>query len=66
MKRYIAGSGGKVPVIVAAAIALTCFTALVSGRLGEFLGLGLQQLVERFLYTATHQFLDLTLDYFLV
>ena len=59
MKRYIAGSGGKVPVIVAAAIALTCFTALVSGRLGEFLGLGLQQLVECLLHAAADQFFNL-------
>ena len=40
MERHIPGGGGKVPVIVAAAIALTRFTALVSGRLGELLGFG--------------------------
>ena len=66
MKRYIAGSGGKVPVIVAAAIALTRFTALVSGRLGEFLGFGLQQLVEGLLHAAADQLFNLALDYFLV
>ena len=52
MKRYIAGSGGKVPVIVAAAVALTGLAALVSGRLGQLLGFGLQQLVEGLLHAA--------------
>ena len=66
MKRYIAGSGGKVPVIVAAAVALTGLAALVSGRLGQLLGFGLQQLVEGLLHAAADQFFYLALDYFLV
>ena len=62
----IPGSGGEVAVIVAAAVALALFVALISGRLGQFLRLGLQQLVERFLYAASYQLLKLPLDYFLV
>ena len=51
---------------MAAAITLPLIIALVPGRLGQFLRLGLQQFVECFLYTAPNQFFDLTLDYFLV
>ena len=51
---------------MAAAIALSLLIALVPSRLGQLLRLGLQQFVERFLYTAPYQFFDLTLDYFLV
>ena len=51
---------------MAAAIALTLLIALVSGRLSQFLRLGLQQLVESLLYAATHKILELSLDYFLV
>ena len=47
-------------------VALALFVALISGRLGQFLRLGLQQLVERFLYAASYQLLKLPLDYFLV
>src|SRR5699024_1482476 len=53
-------------VVVAAAVALALLIALVPGRLGQLLRLGLQQFVEGFLYAASYQFFDLTLDYFLV
>ena len=49
-----------------AAVSLTLLVALISGSLGEFLRLGLQQLVERFLHTSSNQFLDFPLDNFLV
>ena len=49
---------------MAAAIALALLIALVPGRLGQFLCLGLQQFVEGFLYTASYQLLQLALDYF--
>lgn len=64
MERHIPGRGGKAPVIVAAAIALTGFAALIPSCLGEFFCF--QQLVQRFFYAASNQFLNLTLDYFLV
>ena len=51
---------------MAAAIALPLLIALVPGRLGQFLCLGLQQFVESFLYTASYQLFELPLDYFLV
>ena len=58
----IPGSGGEVSAIVAAAIALALLIALVPGRLGQFLSLSLQQLVEGFLYASAHKFLELPLD----
>lgn len=63
MERDISGGGGKVPVIVAAAVALAGLAALIAGCLGQFLGL---LLVQRLFHAATDQFPDLTLDYFLV
>ena len=36
-----------------AAVALALLIALIPGRLGQFLRLGLQQFVKRFLYTAS-------------
>ena len=51
---------------MAAAAALALLVALVPGRLGQFLCLGLQQLVERFFYTSTHKFLELALDNILI
>ena len=51
---------------MAAAVALTLLAALVPGRLGQFLRLGLQQLVQGLFHAAADQFLDLALDYFLV
>src|SRR5699024_7368873 len=62
----VPGCSGEISVVVAAAIALTLLIALVPGRLGQLLRLGLQQFVEGFLYAASYQFFDLTLDYFLV
>ena len=49
---------------MAAAIALPLLIVLVSGLLGQLLRL--QQFVEGFLYAASYQLFDLTLDYFLV
>lgn len=57
MERHISGGGGKVAVIVTAAVALTGLTALVASRMGKLLSLGLQQLVEGLLYAASDQFL---------
>ena len=66
MERDVAGGRGEVAVIVAAAVALTGLTALVAGGLCQGLHLLLQQLIQGFLHAAADQFLDLTLDYFLV
>ena len=51
---------------MAAAITLTLLIALIPGSLGQLFCLGLQQLVEGFLYAASYQLFDLTLDYFFV
>src|SRR5699024_3893786 len=45
LKCDIPGSGGKVAVVVAAAVALAMLISLVPGSLGQFLRFGLQQLV---------------------
>ena len=37
----------------------------VTGSLGQFLRLGLQQIAESFLYSSSHQLFDLISDYFL-
>ena len=66
MERDIAGGCGEVPVIVAAAIALTGLAALAAGRLRQGLRLLFQQLVQGFFHAASDQFLDLPLDKFLV
>ena len=66
MERDVAGSGSKVAVIVAAAVALTGLAALIAGRLRQGLRLLLQQLVQRLFHAAADQFLDLTLDNFLI
>src|SRR5574344_3006721 len=66
IERDVAGCGGKVSAVMAAAVALTLLAALVLGSLGKFLGFCLQQTVERLFYTAPDQFLDLPLDNFLV
>ena len=65
MQGNIPGGGGKLSVIMAAAVALTGLAALVAGSLGQFLRLCVQKLVECLLHAATDQFLDLPLDYFL-
>ena len=66
MERDVAGGCGEIPVIVAAAVALTGLAALIAGRLRQRLRLLFQQLVQGFLHAAANQFLDLALDYFLV
>lgn len=62
----ISGSGGEIAVVVAAAIPLTLLITLIPGSLGQLVGLRLQQFVERLLYTASYEFFELPLDYFLV
>ena len=56
MKRHISGGSGKVPVIVAAAVALAGLIALVAGSLGQLLRFLLKQFVECFFYAAPDQF----------
>lgn len=62
----ISEGGGEIVVVMAAAVALALLVALIPGRLGQLLCLGLQQLIEGFLYTAPYQLLELPLDNFLV
>ena len=62
----IPGSGGKVSAIVAVAVALAVFIALVPGCLGQFFSFGLQQFIERLLHAISYQLLQLPLYYFLV
>ena len=62
----IPGSGGEIAVVMTAAVALALLITLVPSRLGQFLCLGFQQLVEGLLYAATHQLFDLTLDYIFI
>ena len=66
MHSDIAGGRSKISVIMAAAVTLAGFTALITRCLGQFLGLRLQEFVERFFHTPADQFFDLALDYFLV
>ncbi len=66
MERDVTGGRGEVAVIMAAAVALTSLTAFVAGSLRQRLRLFFQQFVQGFLHAAADQFLDLTLDYFLV
>ena len=56
LEGYIPRSGGEIAVVVAAAVALALLVALVPGRLGQFLRLGLQKFIEGFFYAASHQF----------
>ncbi len=60
----IPGGHGEFARVVTTAVCLTLFTAFVPRRRGQLLRL--QQTVEGFLHTATYQFFDLPLDYFLV
>ena len=62
MERDIAGGRGEIPVIAAAAIALTGLAALAAGRLCQGLCLFFQQLVQGFFRAASDQFLNLTPD----
>ena len=66
MECDVAGGRGEIPVIVTAAVALTGLVALVAGGLRQGFRLLLQQLVQSFLHAAANQFLDLTLDNFLI
>ena len=66
MERDVTGGCGKIPVVVAAAVGLTGLAALIAGGLRQGLRLLLQQLVQGFFYTSSNQFLDLTLDNFLI
>ena len=66
MERDVAGGCGEIPVIVAAAVALTGLAALIAGGLRQRLRLLFQQLVQGLLHAAADQFLDLPLDYFLI
>ena len=59
------GCGAKIPVIIAAAIALANLVSFVAGSLGQLLRLLFQQLVQCFFHAAPDQLLDLLLDYFL-
>lgn len=59
MERDVSGGGGKVPVVVAAAVAPTGLTALIAGSLSQLLGLLLQQLIQRFFHAAANQFFQL-------
>ena len=62
----IPGSGGEIPAVVSASVALPLLVPLVPSCLGQLLRLGLQQFVEGFLYAAPHKFLELPLDYFFI
>ena len=53
MECDVSGGGGKVPVIVAAAVTLAGLVALVAGRLGQFLRLLFQQFIQRLFHAAT-------------
>ena len=64
LARDIPGSGGEVAAVVAAAVALVLFIALVPGCQGQLLRFGLQQLAEGFLCTASHRLLELAFDNF--
>jgi len=66
MECHIPGCGGKISVIMTAAVALTSLIAFVAGSLGQFLSLRFQKLIEGFLHAAADQLFNLPLDYFLV
>lgn len=66
VERDVAGDGGKIPVIMAAAVALTSLAALVAGSLCQRLRLFSQQFVQGFLHAAADQSLELPLDNFLI
>ena len=52
VQRYVAGGGREVPVIVPAAVALMGLIALIVSRVGQLLGLLLQQLVQRIFHAS--------------
>ena len=51
---------------MAAPVPLALLITLVLSSLGQFLRFGLQQFVERFLYTASNQLFELLLDNFFI
>ena len=53
MERYVSGGGGKIPVIVAAAVALAGLISLIAGSLGQLLCLLFQQFIQRFFYASS-------------
>ena len=53
MECNVSGGGGKVPIIVAAAVALAGLISLVAGRLGQLLCFLLQQFIQRFFYASS-------------
>lgn len=52
MEGVVPRCGGKVPVIVPAAVALMGLIALIVSRVGQLLGLLLQQLVQRIFHAS--------------
>ena len=54
MERDVSGGGGKVPIIVAAAVALAGLITLVTGSLGQLLCLLFQQFIQRFFDAAEY------------
>ena len=54
MECDVSGGRGKIPVIVAAAVALAGLAALVAGGLRQRLRLLLQQLIQGFFYTSSN------------
>ena len=59
MELDVSGGGGKVPVVVAAAVALAGLSSFVAGSPGQFLRLLLQQFIQCFFHAASDQFLKL-------
>ena len=59
MERDVAGSRGKISVIVVATVALASLISLIAGSLRKFLFLLFQQLIQRSFHTVADQFLDL-------
>ena len=66
VESYLETLYGEVAAVVAAPVPLPLLISLVPGSLGQFLRLGLQQLVQCFLYAPTHKFFEFALDYGLV
>ena len=54
VERDVVGGRGEIPVVVAAAVALTGLAALIAGRLRQRLRLLFQQLVQGFFYTSSN------------
>ncbi len=54
LKSDTSRSGDEVSSVVTAAIVLILFVVFIPGHLGQFLRLGLPQLIEDFLYVALY------------